>query len=216
MSLPRRLLGPWVRRGLRIAGLASLLTLVVALGSCSANPPQRTGNVCAVFDQKSGWWKAARKAQKKWGMPVHVGMAFMHRESSFVADAKPARKRLIGFIPWTRPSSAYGYAQATNEAWKDYKRDTGRTFVGRADIRDALDFIGWYNDRSHRMLGLSKHDAYSLYLAYYVGPTGFKRGVYKSQPAVQGYARRVADRSYRYTQQLSRCEKKLKRGFLFF
>jgi hypothetical protein len=66
------------------------------------------------------------------------------------------------------------------------------------------------------MLGLSKDDAYSLYLAYYVGPTGFKRGVYKNQPAVKDYARRVADRAYRYTRQLDRCEKQLKRGFLFF
>ena len=45
------------------------------------------------------------------------------------------------------------------------KKATGRTFVRRNDMGDALDFIGWYNDTSNKRLGLSKSDAYSLYLA---------------------------------------------------
>jgi hypothetical protein len=199
----------------RIIAFLTALALAV-LQSCASKPPDEPEDLCAIFKEKGSWYKHARAAEKRWGLPVPVGMSFIYKESSYQAKARPDRDKLLWVIPWTRPSSAYGYAQATNEAWKDYKRDTGRNFVGRADIRDALDFIGWYNDRSHRMLGLSKNDAYSLYLAYYVGPTGFKRGVYKSQPAVQGYARRVSDRAYRYTKQLSRCEKKLKRGFLFF
>ena len=39
----------------------------------------------------------------------------------------------------------FGYAQATDEAWSDYKKATGRTFVRRNNMGDALDFIGWYN-----------------------------------------------------------------------
>ena len=79
-------------------------------------------------------------------------------------------------MPWRRSSSAYGYAQATNEAWKDYKKDTGRRFVQRDDFADAIDFIGWYNDRSHKRLKLRKNDAYRLYLAYYNGHTGYSQG----------------------------------------
>lgn len=198
--------------------LVAFLTaiLLVTLHACASRPPDEPENLCAVFDEKGRWYKHARAAEKRWGMPVPVGMSFIYKESSYQSDARPERDKLLWVIPWTRPSSAYGYAQATNDAWKDYKRDTGRKFVDRDDIRDALDFIGWYNDRSHRVLGLSKADAYSLYLAYYVGPTGYRRGVWKSQPKVQDYARRVADRAYRYRKQLDRCEKKLKRGFLFF
>lgn len=198
--------------------LVAFLTaiLLVTLHACASNPPDEPEDLCAIFDEKGSWYKHARAAEKRWGMPVPVGMSFIYKESSYRSDARPDRDKLLWVIPWTRPSSAFGYAQATNEAWKDYKRDTGRKFVGRDDIRDALDFIGWYNDRSHRMLGLDKADAYSLYLAYYVGPTGYRKGVWKGQSAVQGYARRVADRAYRYQKQLGRCEKKLKRGFLFF
>jgi hypothetical protein len=198
--------------------LVAFLTAIAlaSLHACASTPPARPDNICAIFEEKGGWYKHARAAEKRWGMPIPVGMAFIHKESSYQSKARPERNKLLWVIPWTRPSSAYGYAQATNEAWHDYRRATGRRFVGRDDIRDALDFIGWYNNRSHRSLGLDKADAYSLYLAYYVGPTGYKKGVWRSQPQVKGYARRVADRAYRYQAQLARCEKKFQRRFLFF
>jgi hypothetical protein len=198
--------------------LAAFLTavLLVSLHACAGKPPARPDNLCQVFEEKGGWYRHASAAEKRWGMPIPVGMAFIHKESSYRSDARPERDRLLWVIPWTRPSSAYGYAQATNEAWKDYRRDTGRRFVERDDMRDALDFIGWYNHRSHRRLGIDKADAYNLYLAYYVGPTGYARGDWKRQSKVQGYARRVADRAYRYGVQLAKCERRFKRRFLFF
>ncbi|RME97952.1 MAG: hypothetical protein D6773_15090, partial [Alphaproteobacteria bacterium] len=188
--------------------LAAFLTavLLIVLNACASTPPDEPDDLCAVFEEKRSWYKHARAAEKRWGMPIEVGMAFIHKESSYISDARPERNKILWVIPWTRPSSAYGYAQATNAAWKDYRKATGRRFVARDDIRDALDFIGWYNHRSHKALGISKADAYSLYLAYYVGPTGYRKGVWKSQPKVQGYARRVADRAYRYNRQLRRCE----------
>lgn len=198
--------------------LVAFLTalLLATLHACASKPPERPDNLCAVFEEKSGWYRHARAAEKRWGMPISVGMAFIHKESSYRSDARPERDRLLWVIPWTRPSSAYGYAQATNEAWKDYRRATGRRFVERDDLRDALDFIGWYNNRSHRRLGIDKADAYNLYLAYYVGPTGYARGDWRRREEVKGYARRVADRAYRYNSQLRRCEKKFQRHFLFF
>jgi hypothetical protein len=192
-------------RLLKPLGLAWLLAMVVALGSCSANPPQRPDQVCKIFDEKGSWYKAAKKANKRWGMPVHVGMAFVHRESSYVANAKPPRKRFLGVVPWRRLSSAYGYAQATDEAWRDYLDDTNRWFVDRDDFHDAMDFIGWYNHRSHKQLGIAKNDPYKLYLAYYTGPTGYRKGVWKNSTAIQGYAQKVKNQANRYAYQLSQC-----------
>ena len=191
----------------RTMSIAAVLTATVALGSCAANPPKQPENVCKVFDEKRGWYKAARKAKKKWGMPVHVGMAFVHRESHYVADAKPPRKRLLGLVPWKRLSSAYGYAQATDEAWEDYEAETDRWFTDRDDFGDAMDFIGWYNHRSHKRLGISKSDPYHLYLAYYSGHGGYERGVWKRSQTIQGYARKVQNQASRYAQQLQRCGK---------
>ena len=115
-------------------------------------------------------------------------MAFVHRESHYVANAKPPRRRLLGVVPWKRLSSAYGYAQATDEAWQDYTDETDRWFVDRDDFADALDFIGWYNHRSHRRLGLRKDDAYHLYIAYYAGHGGYAQGRWKQKGPARGYA----------------------------
>ena len=76
----------WPYRSLSAFILAGL---IVVLTGCAASPPRQPNNVCAIFSEKSGWYKAARKAKKKWGVPVNVSMAFVHRESSYVADAKP-------------------------------------------------------------------------------------------------------------------------------
>ena len=192
----------WLFR--RLAFGALLATLVAAM-SCSSNPPSNADNICSIFKQKPGWKKAARAAQKKWDMPIALSMAFVHRESHYVADAKPPRKRLLGVVPWTRLSSAYGYAQATDEAWEDYKKQTDRWFVDRDNFSDALDFIGWYNMRSHRALGIALSDPYHLYLAYYMGVSGYKSRRWEKQPTVKGYARKVSSQAKRYKQQLARC-----------
>ena len=192
----------------RSLGAFILAGLIVVLTGCAASPPRQPNNVCAIFSEKSGWYKAARKAKKKWGIPVNVSMAFVHRESSYVADAKPPRKKLLGVVPWRRLSSAYGYAQATDEAWEDYLADTNRWFVDRDDFADAMDFIGWYNHRSSKQLGIAKTDAYRLYLAYYSGPTGYRKGVWKNSATIQGYARKVQSQSSLYAAQLKRCGRK--------
>ncbi|MEM9624400.1 MAG: hypothetical protein AAF993_22360 [Pseudomonadota bacterium] len=178
---------------------------MLLLSACSSNPPRQPDNVCAIFAEKRGWHKQARKAQKRWGTPVHIAMAFVHRESAYVADAKPPRKKLLGIVPWRRLSSAYGYAQATDDTWREYEAESRRWFTDRDDFADAMDFIGWYNHRSHRRLGIAKTDAYRLYLAYYTGHGGYRRGVWKGSATIQGYARKVSDQANRYHQQLRRC-----------
>lgn len=190
-----------------------LFIALAGLMSCNSAPPSTPDDICQVFRDKSSWYADARRAQKRWGLPVPVGMAFVYKESAYVADAKPPRGKLLWVIPWRRPSSAYGYAQATDAAWSDYLQETRGFFRERDDLENALDFIGWYNDGSHRRLGIAKTDAYNLYLAYYVGQGGYARGHYRTQPEVQDYARRVAARSQLYNKQLSRCADKLDRGW---
>lgn len=187
--------------------------LALLLAACSSAPPGSPDDVCAVFEERPHWYRGAKEAREEWGVPIHVAMAFVHKESSYVSDARPPRGRLLWVIPWRRPSSAYGYAQATNEAWQDYRQATRRRFADRDDFADSMDFIGWYNHRSARMLGIPLHDAYSLYLAYHEGPTGYRRGSWQGKPRVKDYARRVASRAERYRTQLSRCEEDLGGGF---
>ena len=188
-----------------------LLLVAATLGSCASAPPKDPNNICTILSENKGWYSATAKASKRWGLPPHIGLAFIHRESSFVANAKPPREKVLGIVPWRRSSSAYGYAQATNEAWKDYKKDTGRRFVQRDDFADAIDFIGWYNDRSHKRLKLRKNDAYRLYLAYYNGHTGYSQGRWRKSNTIKGYAKKAASQASLYSKQLRKCRGKLKK-----
>jgi hypothetical protein len=193
---------------------AALLALLAGLtGGCSSAPPGSPDDLCAVFEEKPRWYRHAQAAEREWGIPIHVAMAFVHKESSYISDARPARGRLLWVIPWRRPSSAYGYAQATSQAWQDYRRDTSRLLADRADFDDAIHFIGWYNQRSVRDLNIARDDAYHLYVAYHEGPTGYRRGGWQDNPTVKAYARKVSERAVRYRSQLAACEDDLGGGF---
>ena len=186
--------------------LMFVILAALVFSGCASGPPADPNNLCRILADEKGWKKDARKARKRWGLPVHVGFAFIHRESTFRAKAKPERKKLLGIVPMARPSSAFGYAQATDEAWSDYKKATGRRFVQRDDMGDALDFIGWYNHTSNRRLKLSKSDAYNLYLAYYSGHSGYARGTWKRSSTIKGYAKKAARQAAIYKRQLKRCQ----------
>lgn len=184
--------------------------------ACSHLPPADVENICAIFSDRSNWYKAAQKSEARWGTPKHVQMAIMRQESSFVFNAKPPRTELLGFIPWKRPSNAYGYAQALDSTWRWYLEDTGRRSANRDDFDDAIDFVGWYTDKSQRLAGISKWDPYNQYLAYHEGQGGWSRGSYREKAWLKERASRVDRRARNWWAQLQQCEDDLGRGWWFF
>ncbi|MGO8654534.1 transglycosylase SLT domain-containing protein, partial [Rhizobium ruizarguesonis] len=118
------------------------------LAGCATAPKQKR-NICAVFDERDGlfssWQSAAELTEKKYGVPLPILMATMYTESGFQPYARPPRTKLFGFIPWTRPSTAYGYSQALDGTWDHYQSQTGNWTARRANFADAIDFIGWYH-----------------------------------------------------------------------
>ena len=193
---------------MRVSNFSKIVPVafVLALSAC-ATPPRHINNVCTVFDQRDGhfnnWQKAAERTEKKYGVPTHVLMATIRKESGFKGNAKPPRTKLFGFIPWKRVSSAYGYSQALDGTWAQYKRETGSFGARRNNFADAVDIVGWYHSKTVENHGVSRNDTYRLYLAYYLGWTGFKRGNWDA--GVQRYARDTQDMANRYQAQLRRC-----------
>ena len=125
------------------------------------------------------------------------------------SNAKPPR-RWLWFIPLGRPSSAQGYAQAQNPVWSEYQAERGSLFRSRSDMEDALDFIGWYNHKTWRQLGISRNDAEKLYLAYHEGRGGYRRGTWKKKPKLQRIARNVAATAGQYRSQLAQCQSRFR------
>lgn len=192
-----------------------LLLLVGSLwlAGC-ASVPDKPNNICDIFEEKRSWYHATKAAAKRWGGPVHVPMAIMYQESSFKANAKPPMRWFLGFIPLGRASSAYGYAQAKDGTWADYQREAGSRFSDRDDFSDAIDFMFWYINKSHRLNGVSKWDARNQYLNYHEGHGGYARGSYKNKKWLLNVAARVDRRAKTYAAQYSGCKKELDRNWL--
>lgn len=202
-----------IGKSLATCGLAAL---TLAIAGCGTAPPKSVENICEIFEEKSRWYKAAKKSEKRWGTPIHVQLAIIRQESAFKFNAKPPRTKLLGFIPWTRASNAYGYAQALESTWERYEKDTGRRWADRDDFDDAIDFVGWYTDQSQRIAGISKWDPYNQYLAYHEGQGGWLRKSYGSKGDLKKIARTVDYRAKEWGAQLSRCEDNLDDGWWIF
>ncbi|MBF0212179.1 MAG: transglycosylase SLT domain-containing protein [Magnetococcales bacterium] len=201
-----------VRRSLFWPLRGVLLGCALLAGCATAPTIQRTDDACAIFEDQGSWYDDTRKVWKKWGVPVHVQLAIIHQESRFKHDAKPARSRLFWFIPGPRPSSAFGYAQALDETWESYKKNTGSRWADRDNFADAVDFIGWYVDLSHRKCGIAKTDVRQQYLAYHEGQQGFNRKSYLKKGWLLETAKRVEKNAIRYREQLARCRKEEESG----
>ncbi|MDT0634239.1 transglycosylase SLT domain-containing protein [Spectribacter hydrogenooxidans] len=194
-----------------------ILSLCLWLSACAVAPPRQPDNLCAIFHEKDGWYDDAHAAEKRWGTPIPVQMAIIFQESAYQQDVRPPRTRLLWVIPWTRPSSAYGYTQALDSTWAWYQRDSGNSWADRDDFEDAVDFVAWYVNQSHRQIGIARNDAYSQYLAYHEGQNGFKRRTWANKKWLINVAYRVSARADRYTRQLAGCREDLESdGWWFF
>jgi hypothetical protein len=196
--------------------LIFLSLFIPALLSCvSAPPPADINNICNIFRQYPHWYKDAKDVERRWKVPVPVQMAIMHQESKFDARARPPRTKLLWIIPWKRPSSAYGYAQALRATWREYKNSNGNLFSARDDFGDGVDFIGWYANQANVRAGVPRTDAYPLYLAYHEGVGGFQRKSYLKKPWLVNVAHKVKVKSQIYATQLRSCQGSLKPSSLW-
>ncbi len=190
----------------------AIAALSLAAAGCASIPPDDITDACAIFDDKGGWYSSTRKAEKKWGLPKHIQLAIIRQESAFDADAKPERRRILLVFPGRRKSSARGYAQAVKGTWEVYQRESGNRNANPRSFSDAADFVSWYGRQSNARNGISLNDAYSQYLAYHEGWKGYARGSYHGNGSLQNIARQVAKNAAVYQSQLSRCEKRFRRG----
>lgn len=195
----------------RFVVVAAMSIAATAMVGCTASVPRNIDNACEIFRENRDWYRAGSRARERWGTPIDIQLAIVHQESAFRPKAKPARRRFLWIFPGSRPSNAYGYAQALDSTWDGYRKATGHRGADRDDFADAVDFIGWYTAQSRKVCGIGSNDAFSLYLAYHEGNGGFRRGTYRGKSWLVDVARRVERRASRYRTQLAGCEKEFKR-----
>jgi hypothetical protein len=186
--------------------IRAFFLLALGLVGCVSVPPKNVDNLCHIFKQYPKWYRDAEDVERRWRVPVAVQMAIIHQESRFNGRAQPPRSTLLWFIPWTRPSTAYGYAQALNGTWALYKKTNGGLFSARDSFGDGVDFIGWYANMAHQKDGIRRDDTYSLYLAYHEGVGGYQRKTYLRKRWLMKVARKVQARARLYQAQLNSCD----------
>lgn len=185
---------------------ASILLLFLAsCGGGNYSAPRNLDDACAILSERPKYYRAMKAAERRWGVPIHVQMATIHQESKFIGNARTPHRYALGVIPMGRQSSAYGYAQALDSTWDDYRKERHKGGARRDNIRDATDFMGWYMDTSTAELGISKSDAQSQYLAYHEGRKGYARQSYKSKGWLMDVAAAVGSRAQLYHSQLASC-----------
>ncbi len=187
----------------------TLVLLPLLLSGCLSTPPIEVRNICNLMDEEVSWYRSIKASEKKYSAPAHVQLAIMYQESNFASDAKPPRKKLFGVMPWLRPTTAYGFAQVTDETWEWYQLKTGNKDAERDDFEDAADFIGWYINQSFERSGIAKYDTYHQYLAYHEGHGGFNKKSYNKKPWLKKVARKVDGNAQRYNRQLEQCSSEL-------
>ena len=184
------------------------LFLFFFIFSCSSIP-KNTADGCSIFSERYLWYKHAKKAEQKWGTPIYIQLAFIKMESDFDWLARPERLKIFKIIPYRRPSSSFGYSQAVKGTWKQYKEETNNQLATRTRFKDSVDFIGWYTNKTEKLLKISKKDAFRQYIAYHEGWGNYKK--YKEKPKVILLAKKVQQQSDKYKSQLNKCSKSLNR-----
>lgn len=187
------------------------LGVVFVLVSCSSGyktAPANLDNACSIIAERPEYMRAFRKAERKWGVPVHVQMATIYQESKFISNARTPHKYVLGVLPMGRQSTAYGYGQALDGTWDEYRRVTGNKGAKRDKIKDATDFMGWYFNRSLKKNGIALDDARNQYLAYHEGHTGYARGSYNKKSWLVRVASEVDSRATVYGLQLADCRRR--------
>ena len=192
----------------------SLIIIFFLLTACSSIP-SNTSNSCSIFNDRYLWYKHTKKVEQKWGTPINIQLAIIKMESDFDWLAKPARQKIFKVIPFKRPSSSFGYSQAVKGTWKQYKQETGNKLATRTRFKDSVDFIGWYTNKTEKILKISKKDAFRQYIAYHEGWGNYKN--YKKKQKVILLAKKVQKQSNKYKNQLSKCSKSLnKKKYIIF
>ena len=185
----------------------TLLLILAACGSRYTTPPRNLDDACSIVSERPQYIKAFRATERKWGVPVHVQMATIYQESRFDGDARTPHRYVLGVIPVGRQSSAYGYSQALDGTWDEYRTATGKRRAKRDRIKDASDFIGWYMNKSRRVNGIALTNARNQYLAYHEGQSGYARGSYRRKTWLVRVADQVQSRANMYQTQLASCRR---------
>lgn len=182
------------------------ITLFSHFNSGESKSTMYVNNACDMLTENPDWYLSLKASEEKWKTPIHVQLGIIRQESAFKHDAKPIRPNDWYEFGDNYASSAVGYSQALDGTWKHYMHDTNNLLRNRESFSDATDFIGWYNNMSHRVNDIAFDDPEHLYLNYHEGWRGYKKKTYEKKTFLVKAKANVVNWSAKYKTQLEQCE----------
>ena len=95
-----------VTSGVSLIVLGLLIFAALPWAACSTRPPSEADDLCSIFEEKRSWHRSAKRSFEAWGISEAVQLAIIHQESSFRANARPPRRKVLWIFPGPRISSA--------------------------------------------------------------------------------------------------------------
>ena len=105
-----------------------------------------------------------------------------------------AARQAARFIPWNRVSSAYGFSQALDGTWAQYRREIGNFTARPHRFFRRGGFCRLYHGKTIDTFGVARDDTFNLYLAYYFGWGGYKRGEWRTNAGAYSVMRATPTR----------------------
>ena len=126
-------------------------------------------DACLMLKENPDWKESLQRSHKKWKTPISIQLAIIKQESNFMYKARPINYNRKWFWENKYLSSAYGFAQAIDGTWNDYLRETKNYNAKRTRFSDAVDFVGWYTNKSNTYLSIPLTNSRHLYYSYHEG-----------------------------------------------
>ncbi|ODN43964.1 transglycosylase [Piscirickettsia litoralis] len=166
----------------------AFIVLTLQTNFAAGKTKAKLEDICWIFQHQPNWKRSAYKASNRWKIPVNILMATIYQESRFRSNVK------------AKTSSAYGFAQAVDSIWAQYKKSRHIPHANRRNFNDSIDFIGWYFDKVIKRYKVSPHNTQQLYLYYQLG-------LYHRHAPVSSkkIASKVAHLATQYRKQLDQC-----------
>ena len=107
------------------------------------------------------------------GTPIYIQLAIIKMESDFNWLAKPKRQKIFKVIPIKDPQAHLDIRKLIKEHGNNIKKKRNK-LARRTSFKDSVDFIGWYTNKTEKILKISKSDAFKQYIAYHEGWGNYK------------------------------------------
>ena len=100
-------------------------------GNAMSRIASKKSDICSLLKLHRGWIRPLKKVEKKWGIPAHVQLATIWKESSFTRNARTSRKKIFGFIP--------GQLRGTRKPWMERGESIKKVMVSDLLVGQILD-----------------------------------------------------------------------------